>query len=78
MKNITVIDEQKRIALPDELCKFLGIYTGDEFQIITDETHIILTRHTPTCLACNDDTDVHQFNKTFLCGECRDTIAQTL
>jgi len=78
MNIINTIDEQGRIRIPEEIREFLGVYTGDQFKVMADGVNIILVRHSMSCLACNDDTNVQRVNKTFLCGECREAVAKTL
>jgi len=68
---VATVDEKRRIALPDGLCKELGIYPKDQFEFLVADGRIFMARHTPTCLICDDDCDVKKVNKTFLCGECR-------
>jgi len=74
---IKAVDGQGRITLPKALREYLGIFENDKFEFIIEGGRIILARHTPTCLACDDDTDVQRLNKTFLCGECRDAVGKT-
>ena len=78
MDNIQAVDKQRRIKLPKDICELLGIFEGDEFDIITEGINIILVRYTKTCLACDDDTDVQRMNRAFLCGECREVISKSL
>ncbi|MCL2753419.1 MAG: AbrB/MazE/SpoVT family DNA-binding domain-containing protein [Defluviitaleaceae bacterium] len=75
---IRTVDELGRIVLPRATREALGIYTGDQFEVITQDTTIILVRHAPTCLACNDDTNVEKMNKTFLCEVCREALQNTI
>jgi len=78
MKNTRTVEKNGRISLPDDVRELIGVFEGDEFDIVTDGVNIILVRHIKTCLACDDDTDVQRMNKTYLCGECREAIAKTL
>ena len=78
MEAIRTIDELGRIALPKIVREYLGIFEGDKFEILIENGRINLARHSPSCLACNDDTDVQKLNRTYLCGECRDAIQKTL
>jgi len=80
MDLISTIDKKGRITLPEEVRESLGVFEGDLFRIAPVEpgNFIILARHTPTCFACNDDTDVQKLNRTFLCGECREAVSKTL
>ena len=78
MTTVRAIDESGRISLPDNIREVLGVFEGDQFDIITEGFNIVLVRHTQACLACGDDTEVQRMNKTYLCGECRDAITKTL
>jgi len=72
------VDEHGNIRLPAALLEQQGIFTGDEFEIIMIDGRITLARHTSTCYACGDDCDVQKMHKTFLCGECRHVITESL
>ena len=67
-----------RIVLPLTLRQAQGIAAGDQFEFLTQGTTIMMVRHDPRCLACDDDTDVQKLHRTFLCGECRGAIQKTL
>jgi len=75
---IRTVDALGRIILPKTTREQLGIYEGDQFEVITQDATIILVRHAPTCLACDDDTNVERMNKTFLCEVCREAVQKTL
>jgi len=75
---VKAIDELGRIALPTTLREELGIFEGDKFEFVIENGRVVLARHIPTCLACDDDTDVQRLHKTFLCAECRDAVNKTL
>jgi len=77
-QNIRSVDELGRIVLPKTAREYLGIYPNDQFEIIMDKGNIILVRHNPKCLACDDDTNVEKVHKTFLCEECREAVKKTL
>jgi len=78
MNKLRSIDKEGRISLPEEVRQSLGVFEGDEFEVIADGINIVLVRYTATCIACDDDTDVQLLNKGFFCGECRDAINKTL
>ena len=78
MDNIRTVDELGRIVLPKAVREFLGVLVGDQFVIASEGSRVILSRYNPTCLACDDDTDVRKINRTYLCGECRDAVRNTL
>jgi len=75
---IRTIDELNRIVLPKTVCEQLGVLQGDSFEIVIQGGDILLKRHVRACLACDDDSDVQKIHRTFLCGECRDAVNNTL
>jgi AbrB family looped-hinge helix DNA binding protein len=74
MYSLGSFDKNGAIKISKQLRELLGIYEGDQFVVMEDEGEIRLIRYTATCLACGDDTDVRSYNRTFLCGECRESI----
>lgn len=76
--SIRTVDELGRIVLPMTTREKLGICPGDQFEIVTQDTAIILLRHAPKCLACDEDTNVQKVHKTFLCEVCREAVEKTL
>ncbi|MCL2169500.1 MAG: AbrB/MazE/SpoVT family DNA-binding domain-containing protein [Defluviitaleaceae bacterium] len=75
---IRTIDEIGRVIIPKSVRDYLGIVPGDKFEIVINNGSIVFARHESVCLACNEDTDVQRFNKTFLCGECRDALVKAM
>jgi len=78
MEPIVTIDKTGKVYMPTSLRDYFSIHEGDKFKIVEQKGNIVFIRHAPTCQACNDDTDVKKVNKTFLCGECRDSVIKTL
>ncbi|MCL2575628.1 MAG: AbrB/MazE/SpoVT family DNA-binding domain-containing protein [Defluviitaleaceae bacterium] len=77
-QNIRTVDEFGRIVLPRTVRDYLAIYPYDKFEIIMDNGNIILARHEPRCMACDDETDVRKLHRAYLCGECREAVKKTL
>jgi len=75
---IKTVCELGRIQLPLTLRQSQGIFAGDKFEFLTQGTTIMMVRHTPKCLACDDDTNVQKLHMTFLCEVCREAIQKTL
>jgi len=75
---LCTLENQARITLPKAVCEMMNLLEGDQFEVVVQGTKIMLTRNAPTCLACDDDTDVQRLNRTFLCGECRDAVGGRL
>ena len=78
MVNVKSIDTLGRVVLPQAIREHFGICSGDQFKVEVEDNKIVLERYATTCLACEDNTDVQLFNKTLLCGECRDAVDTTL
>ena len=76
--NSRSIDELGRIVLPKAIREHFGICSGDQFKVEAEGNKIVLERYATSCLACEDNTDVQLFNRTVLCGECRDAVGKTL
>jgi|GEM_PF-588502 len=72
------VDELGRILIPKTIREQKHIYPGDKFEFIMGGDIIMLARHASKCMACNDDTNVQQVHKAFLCEECREAINKTL
>jgi len=73
-----IVDEEGRICLPQRLREQMGIYTGDQFEVVIIDGRITLARSNPTCFVCDDDDDVEKVHRTFLCRECRETLSEGL
>ena len=71
---VKTVCELGRIQIPLTLRQAQGIEAGDQFEFLTQGTTIMMVRHAPSCLACDDDTDVQRLHRTFLCGECREAL----
>lgn len=78
MEAIRTVDELGRVTLPKTVREYLGIFEGDKLEIIIQGGNIILARHTQSCFACDDDTNVQKVNRTYLCEECREAVSKTL
>jgi len=75
---VKTVDELGRIMLPLTLRQAQGIAAGDQFEFLTQGTTIMMVRHAPRCLACDDDANVQRLHKTFLCETCREAVQRTL
>ena len=75
---VKTVCELGRIQLPLTLRQAQGIEAGDQFEFLTQGTTIMMVRHAPSCLACDDDTDVQRLHRTFLCGECREGVKKII
>jgi len=71
MDAIRTVDEMGRIIIPNIVRERMGIDPGDQFEMVTQGTNIILVRHMPGCWVCEYDDNVQKIGRTYLCEECR-------
>lgn len=75
---IRKVDELGRIVLPIELRRTLDISERDNLEIYTDGQTIILKKYQPSCVFCNSDADILQFNSKNICTSCLKAMSQLL
>ncbi len=64
------VDELGRIVLPIELRRNLGIEEKDSLEIYVDGSSVILRKYQPSCIFCDDATDVVIFKGKNVCPNC--------
>ena len=65
------VDNLGRVVLPMELRKTLDIDVRDSVEIyVGDNQEIILKKHEPACIFCNETTDVILFQGKKICKKC--------
>ena len=64
------VDELGRIVLPIELRRTLDISIKDSLEIYVDGTSIVLKKYQPSCVFCDDATDVINFKGKNVCTAC--------
>ena len=64
------MDELGRIVLPIELRRTLDISIKDSLEIYVDGTSIVLRKYQPSCVFCDDATDVVNFKGKNVCAAC--------
>ena len=65
------IDSLGRVVLPMELRKTLDIDVKDTVEIyVSENQEIILKKHEPACIFCNETDDVMYFGGKRICAEC--------
>ena len=64
------IDELGRIVLPIELRRTLDIAEKDAVEIYVDGNSIVLKKHQPTCIFCNDSKYVTTYKDKNVCAKC--------
>ncbi len=64
------VDELGRIVLPIELRRTLGIEERDALEIYVEGSTVILRKYQPSCVFCEDATDVVSFKGKNVCRKC--------
>ena len=64
------VDELGRIVLPIELRRTLDISVKDSLEIYVDGTSIVLKKYQPSCVFCDDASDVINFKGKNVCTAC--------
>lgn len=80
MKSLGIVrqvDSLGRIVIPKELCKTFDIKEKDALEIYTEDNKIILKKYQPSCIFCNEASDVIDFDGKIICRSCAEKIAQT-
>ena len=68
---------KRRIVLPMELRRTLGINVKDPIAIYVEGDRIILEKHRDTCVLCGDTADVSEFKGRPVCAACVEEIRHT-
>ncbi len=64
------VDELGRIVLPIELRRTLGIEIRDSLEIYVEDSSVVLRKYAPSCIFCDDATDVVNFKGKNICPHC--------
>lgn len=64
------IDELGRVVLPIELRREMGIEDKDSLSILIDGEHIVLKKHSASCLICGEGYDLIEFEGKMICKNC--------
>ncbi len=70
------VDELGRIVLPIELRRTLDIAERDSLEIFTDGNHVILKKHQPTCIFCDESRNIVSFCDKNVCQNCVKALAK--
>ncbi|MBQ4100279.1 MAG: AbrB/MazE/SpoVT family DNA-binding domain-containing protein [Oscillospiraceae bacterium] len=65
------VDELGRIVLPIELRRTLDINERDSLEIYVENDQIILKKYKPSCIFCDDASDVEVFKGRNVCKKCK-------
>ena len=64
------VDELGRIVLPIELRRTMGIEERDALDIYVEGSSVVLRKYAPSCIFCDDATDVIHFRGKNVCPKC--------
>ena len=64
------VDELRRIVLPIELRRTLGIEEKDRIEIFVDGEFIILRKYQPACIFCDNAKDIINYKGKNICPDC--------
>lgn len=64
------IDSLGRIVLPIELRRTMDLHREDPLEIFIDNDMIVLKKYQPSCIFCNEVSDLIHFNGKMICPEC--------
>ena len=70
------VDELGRIVLPIELRRTLDISERDALEIYVDGSSIILKKYQPSCIFCDDATDIISYKGKNVCAKCMKELAK--
>lgn len=72
------VDELGRVVLPIELRNRFEITEKDPMEIFVDGSCIILKKHEPFCVFCEDTKNLVNFQGKLVCKKCINKLNQTL
>ena len=61
------IDNLGRVVLPKSLRDAYNLNLKDPVEIFTDENSIILRKYEPSCIFCNENSDIILFKDKRIC-----------
>ncbi len=64
------IDQLGRIVVPKEMCRTLGIASGDPVEISLEGKRIILQKREDTCTFCAGSDHTVPFGEKLVCRKC--------
>lgn len=67
---IREVDELGRVILPKEVRKTMNLSDKDSVQLFTANHKIIMQKHEPGCIFCNETEDVIVYKGKSVCKGC--------
>ena len=68
------VDDLGRLVIPMEIRKSMNIETRDPIEIFVEEERIILKKYQPSCIFCENASDLLQFKGKLICPECLEKL----
>lgn len=69
------IDELGRIVIPVEIRNDLNISIKDPIEIYTQGSSIIFKKHEDSCIFCNDNKNLINYNDKLICSSCLENLS---
>ena len=70
------VDTLGRVVLPKEIRRNLGLDVNDSMEIYVDGDSIILKKYHPSCIFCNEATNVVTYKDKIICRDCLKQLIQ--
>lgn len=70
------IDNLGRVVLPIELRRTFDLNKEDPVEIFLDDEFILLKKYQPSCIFCNEASDVVNYNGKLICRDCIQKISK--
>ena len=68
------LDQLGRIVIPKELRITFDLKENDPVEIFVEGSDIVLRKYQPSCIFCNDASDIIQYNGKNICRKCLASI----
>jgi transcriptional pleiotropic regulator of transition state genes len=68
------VDQLGRVVIPIELRRTLAIEQNDPLEIYVDGEYIILKKHEPSCIFCENAKDVVSYKGKNICPKCMEEL----
>ena len=68
------VDELGRVVIPIEIRNKFGINEKDPIEIYVEGKAIVLKKQEKTCIFCNSQKKLIEFNENLVCKNCLDKL----
>lgn len=74
------LTSKRGIALPKDLCEYVGMQPGEAVDLIVDNQtgEIHIRKHVPVCRFCGNRTEAVNYNGIDICPECADVMSKAV